>query len=102
MTNCLYASRNAKIPGSGKINSGSGCLDGVGELDLDEDFTFTCVECNSNGGINCFIKSSVTTECANTPDDALPYPSGEDEGDQIVTAACTETWCQKWDVTAVA
>jgi hypothetical protein len=102
MTNCLYASRNAKVPGSGKIYSGIGCLDGAGELDLDEDFTFTCVECNSNGATNCFIKSSVTKECANTPDNALHYPSGEDEEDQIVTAACTETWYQKWDVTAVA
>ncbi|KAJ6569589.1 hypothetical protein B0H19DRAFT_699837 [Mycena capillaripes] len=99
MSSCLFASRNAKIPGSGKIFSGIGCFDGVGELDLDEDFTFSCVSCDANGGSNCFIKSSVTTECANTPDKDLDHPSGEDEEDQIVTAACAETSFQKWDVT---
>ncbi|KAJ7652231.1 hypothetical protein B0H17DRAFT_1338607 [Mycena rosella] len=101
MSSCLYASRNAKVPGSGKIYSSIGCFDGVGELDKDEDFTFTCASCDASGGTNCFITSSVTTECANTPDNALHYPSGEDEEDQIRTAACSETWYQKWDVTAV-
>ncbi|KAF7356536.1 hypothetical protein MVEN_00987200 [Mycena venus] len=80
MSSCLYASRNAKVPGSGKIYSSIGCFDAVGELDEDEDFTFTCVECNSNGGQNCYIKSSVTTECANTPDNELHYPSGGRRG----------------------
>ncbi|KAJ6530376.1 hypothetical protein DFH09DRAFT_150665 [Mycena vulgaris] len=98
MSSCLYASRNVKVPGSGKIYSSIGCFDGSGELDLDEDFTFTCVECDSNGGINCSIQSSVTKECVNTPDSELHYPSGEDEEDQIVTAACSETWYQSWDV----
>ncbi|KAF8172974.1 hypothetical protein K438DRAFT_1981166 [Mycena galopus ATCC 62051] len=102
MTSCLYASRNAKVPGSGKIYHSLGCFDSTGELGLDEDFTFTCVDCDSNGGTNCYIKSSVTTECANTPDNDLHYPSGEDEEDEIRTAACAETWYQKWDVTAVA
>ncbi|KAJ7854092.1 hypothetical protein B0H14DRAFT_2757296 [Mycena olivaceomarginata] len=102
MTSCLYASRNAKVPGSGKIYHSLGCFDSTGELGLDEDFTFTCVDCDSNGGTNCYIKSSVTKECANTPDNDLHYPSGEDEEDEIRTAACAETWYQKWDVTAVA
>ncbi|KAJ6530377.1 hypothetical protein DFH09DRAFT_1285071 [Mycena vulgaris] len=97
-SSCLYASRNAKVPGSGKIYSSLGCFDGAGELDLNEDFTFTCVECESNGGTNCSIRSSVTKECANTPDNELHYPSGEDEEDQIVTATCSEIWYQKWDV----
>ncbi|KAJ6469063.1 hypothetical protein C8R47DRAFT_1078182 [Mycena vitilis] len=97
-SDCLYASRNVKVPGSGKIYHSIGCYDGSGELDEDEDFTFTCTSCDSDSGTDCSIKSSVTTECANTPDDALHYPSGEDEEDQIKTAACTTTWYQKWDI----
>ncbi|KAK7028705.1 hypothetical protein R3P38DRAFT_2937876 [Favolaschia claudopus] len=99
MANCLYASRNAKVPGSGKIYQSLGCFNAGGELDLDEDFTFDCVSCSAEGGSNCHIKSSVTTECANTPDDALHYPSGEDENDQVRTAECGSTWYQAWDVT---
>ncbi|KAJ7620604.1 hypothetical protein DFH06DRAFT_1144116 [Mycena polygramma] len=101
-SNCLYASRNVKVPGSGKIYHGIGCYDGAGELDEDEDFRFTCTTCDSNSGTDCSIQSSVTTECANTPDDALHYPSGEDEEDQVKTAACTTTWYQAWDITPVA
>jgi hypothetical protein len=100
MSSCLYASRNVKVPGSGKIYSSIGCFDGAGELDLDEDFTFACIECGLNGGTNCFIRSSVTKECATAPNSELPGPAGE--GDQVVTAACGAVWYQKWDVTAVA
>jgi hypothetical protein len=101
MTSCLDASRNVKVPGSGKIYHSLGCFDSTGALDLGFDFTFACVDCDSAGGTNCYIKSSLTTECGNTPDNALHYPSGEDEEDQIRTAACAVTWYQSWDVTAV-
>ncbi|KAJ7117964.1 hypothetical protein C8R43DRAFT_1036536 [Mycena crocata] len=103
MSSCLYASRNVKVPGSGKIYNSIGCFDAVGELDKDEDFTFTCAACGADGSAtSCSIKSSVTTECAKTPQNSLDAPSGADEEDQIVTAACSETAFQKWDVTAVA
>jgi hypothetical protein len=104
MSSCLYASRNDKIPGSGKIYHSFGCFDSTGELGLDEDFTFACVECGLDGGTNCYIKSSVTKECATAPNGALDYPAGEDARaqDQVVTAACGAALHQKWDVTTVA
>ncbi|KAJ7117963.1 hypothetical protein C8R43DRAFT_1112638 [Mycena crocata] len=101
MTSCLYASRNAKVPGSGKIYNSIGCYDGAGELDLDEDFTFSCAGCDAHGGTSCFIKSSVTKECANTPVNGLRYPSGQNEEGQIRTATCGNMWYQTWDVRAV-
>ncbi|KAF7293348.1 hypothetical protein MKEN_01465000 [Mycena kentingensis (nom. inval.)] len=78
-TNCLYASRNAEVPNSGKIYTSLGCFDSTGSLGLDEDFTFACTACLEGGGATgCAIKSSLTTECANQPKDDLHYPSGED------------------------
>ncbi|KAF7293357.1 hypothetical protein MKEN_01466100 [Mycena kentingensis (nom. inval.)] len=98
-TNCLYASRNAKVPNSGKIYSSLGCFDSTGSLGLDEDFTFACTACLEGGGATgCAIKSSLTKECANQPEDELHYPSGEDESEQVVTRECAETWYQRWDV----
>ncbi|KAJ7666026.1 hypothetical protein DFH06DRAFT_1127188 [Mycena polygramma] len=97
MTGCLYAYKDDKVPGSGRIARSLGCYDAEGELDEVEDFKFTCATCSVNsGGTDCSIQSSVTTECANTPDDALHYPSGKDEEDQVRTATCSETWYQSF------
>nr|GAT51641.1 predicted protein [Mycena chlorophos] len=101
MSSCLYASDNAHYPGVGGIYSSLGCYDAVGEFDLDEDFTFSCVECYAGGGgSNCEITSSLSKQCVNTPDNELHYPSGEDELDQVKTATCSSTWYQRWDVNA--
>ncbi|KAJ7642189.1 hypothetical protein FB45DRAFT_1054473 [Roridomyces roridus] len=103
-SDCLFASRNDKVPGSGKIFHSLGCLDGVGELDLDEDFVVTCETCDAagaGGGSGCSIKSSVTTECANTAVNDLSAPAGADGTGQVRTDACSGSDFQKWDVTSV-
>ncbi|KAJ3504058.1 hypothetical protein NMY22_g18047 [Coprinellus aureogranulatus] len=99
-TNCLYASKNSKVPGSGKIYSSLGCFDATGAFDITSSFEFTCTECSEEGGKGCSIYNPITKECAKTPVDDLNEPAGPDGTKQVVTWVCADTPYQRWDVLA--